>query len=792
MINTQSLDGAWELFGFPQRGSPVNTPADLAAHTPLPAEVPGEAALALSRAGLLPEDLYKGLHMMKLREYEFYEWWYRKVFTLSSPISLRGGVAPQGRGGCAQHRAVLVFEGVDCVAEYYLNGELFGNSSNALIAHEFDITEFLREGENELVIRLASPIEEAADTADSLPAVTRHHFCCMESLRLRRAPSSYGWDIMCRCVTCGLWRGVRLERRGPHRVTQMFLSTLRIDREADKARLRIFYVFETTALREGLRWRLEGFLGESQVPAFALEKVLWFAAGTDEAELEHPQLWWPAGYGEQPLYRVRLSLWQGEKLLCEKWDTLGVRTIKLERTDITTREKPGKFCFYVNGEPILCKGSNWVPLNAFHSRDAARYEKALGMMQDLGCNILRCWGGNVYEDHAFYDLCDQYGILVWQDFTMACNLYPRDEEFYSQLRIEARKVIQKLRQHPSLALWSGDNECDYNYRSAGLDPNRNFATREVLRLEVENHDGTRDYLPSSPYYAPDFIAGLGQPSEDHLWGPRIYYKDKFYTDSHACFVSEMGFHGCPNRESLEKMFTPENVWPEPRPWRGNAEWHLHASCFTAKEGDPWAGRNAMMANQIAEVFGEIPDDLDEFILASQLVQAEAFKFFIETARLRKWERTGVIWWNLLDGWPQISDAIVDWYGGKKLAYHWVKAAQRPLHLMFAEPEGWHIALVAGNDSLQAREGTYRVRDAHSNETLLEGDFSVPANENKTLARLRVCGGEQRLFLIEWTCDGENCRSHYLHGNPPFGSAGWVRTILKDVYVEAQSCCVSTP
>ena len=758
MNTSLSLNGRWELFGFPQRTSPVKTPADLVNHDPLPADVPGEAQLALSEAGLLPADLYRGLNMQQLRPYEFYEWWYRKSFAASPAAE--------------SEKRVLVFEGADCVASYYLNGTLFGQSENALIAHEFDVTGLLREGENELVVRLASPIEEAAARANSIPAVTRPHAMgAMEGLRLRRVPSSHGWDIMCRCVTCGLWRGVRLETRGPHRVTQMYLCTRSVDREANRARLRLFHVFETDALHEGLRYRLEGFLGDAQAPAFVFEKTLWFVAGAEEFDIDNPQLWWPAGYGKQPLYRVRLSLWRGDELLCERWDTLGIRTVKLERTEVTTAEKPGKFQFYVNGEPIMCKGSNWVPLDAFHSRDPGRYEKAVGMLRDIHCNMLRCWGGNVYEDHAFYDLCDRYGILVWQDFTMACNLYPRDEEFFSQMRTEARAVIQKLRQHACIALWSGDNECDYYYRMPGLDdPNRNLATREVLRLEVENHDGERDYLPSSPYYGPEYAAGKGSPSELHLWGPRVYYKDKFYTESSAHFVSEMGFHGCPNRESMEKFLTPEGLWPDnPRPWQGNPEWFLHASCFTATEDGPWAGRNHMMANQIAEVFGEIPDNLDDFIQASQLVQAEAFKFFIEMARLRKWDRSGVIWWNLIDGWPQFSDAVVDWYWGKKLAYHWIKRAQEPLQLMFTEPESWHITLVAGNDSLQARTGSYRVWDAESGETVLEGAFDVPANENKTIARLRVCGGEQKLFLMEWESGGETGRSHYLHGKPPLQS-----------------------
>ncbi|MDR1463948.1 MAG: hypothetical protein LBJ11_01435 [Oscillospiraceae bacterium] len=750
-----SLDGAWELFHFPQRGSPVQTPDQLDDHLVLPAVVPGEAQLDLVRAKVLPEP-YEDQNIRALRPYEFHEWWYRRRFACPPP-----------REG---ERLVLRFAGVDCRADYYLDGVLFGQSDNALIEHEFDVTARLAVGEEHtLVVHIHSPVETAMERAGEAEPTERALEGGYEGLRLRRAPSSYGWDILCRCVTAGLWRSVTLERRGPHRAAQMYLTTRHISRSGEQvsARLRLHYVFETDALADGLSLRLEGFFGGEEDPAFTLDRPVWFVAGAEEFDVPDARLWWPAGYFEEgqdeaALYRVRLTLRRGAEVLCERWEPLGIRTLRLERTDVTTPQQPGNFCFSVNGTPILCKGSNWVPLDAFHSRDAARYDRALALFRESGCNMVRCWGGNVYEDTAFYDLCDRYGILVWQDFSFACARYPRQETFYEDCRREARRVILKFRQHPSLALWSGDNECDCMYTGMGSDPNRNLLTREVLRREAEGLDGERPYLPSSPYLSPDVIAGKGKPSEDHLWGPRDYYKGPFYLNADARFVSEMGYHGCPDRASLEEFLPPEALWP----WRDNPAWITHASDFLGADG-PYAYRVELMAKQIGELFGAVPEELDSFILASQLTQAEAKKFFIETARLRKWERAGILWWNMLDGWPQFSDAVVDWYFRKKLAYDFICRVQRPLCLMMTEPADWHCQLVAGNDSRRERAGHGRCWDAESGETLWEGDFRVPANENITLARIPVRASAQRLLLIEWEAGGEAGRNHYLAGPPPF-------------------------
>jgi beta-mannosidase len=351
-------------------------------------------------------------------------------------------------------------------------------------------------------------------------------------------------------------------------------------------------------------------------------------------------------------------------------------------------------------------------------------------------------------------------MLVWQDFALACSRYPQAPDFLETLRAEALSVVRKLRRHPSIALWCGDNECDMLFR----DPQQNRITREVLPAAVFQADPFRPYLPSSPYMAPQ-VAATGRRElmpEQHLWGPRDYFKSDVYTQHTAHFVSEIGYHGCPNVSSIRRFIDPDHVWP----WQDNDQWITHSTAPAGRD-DERQYRVALMANQIAELFGEVPEELESFVLASQISQAEAKKFFIEMTRLHKWRRTGVIWWNLMDGWPQFSDAIVDYDFGRKLAYPYIQRVQRPLCLMIDEPRDWHVRLIAGNDSRQDAAGEVRVWDADTGETLLAGAFESPANANRELGAIRVSRSEQRLFLIEWTVGGATYGNHYLLGTPPF-------------------------
>jgi len=751
-----SLDGKWKLFYFPQGKYQITHPDQLRTQglTSIEATVPGNVELDLSAKGELPPDLFFADNLAKLKPYELYEWWYQRQFPTPA--------------GVAGRRVELRFRGVDCLATYWLNGKELGETADALIEQRFDVTGKLNPaGPNTLTVRLRSPIIEAAskryDPAYTISAGNTNQ----EAVWIRKPAHSYGWDIMPRAVSAGIWRPVELIVHARHELEDMYFTTLSVD--PGEATLAVSFELSTDlALLPQLRLRVEGHCGES---TFAQVHKLEFSAGRFEIRVRDPRLWWPRGYGDPNLYKVTTQLLQDEKVLASREDQVGIRKIDLIRTEITSIEKPGQFLFRVNGVPILVKGSNWVPADAFHSRDAGRYEKILALFIDLGCNMLRSWGGNVYEDDAFFDICDRNGIMVWQDFSMACAIYPQTPEFLAVLRNEAISVVRKLRNHPSLALWSGDNEADQSYFFSGLDPAHNKITREVLPQVVFQCDPYRPYLPSSPYMAPEVVA-TGKTElmpEDHLWGPRDYFKSTYYTQHTAHFVSEIGYHGCPGLSSIQRFVDEHHVWP----WKDNPQWVFHS---TDMSGNPY--RINLMANQVKELFGEIPDNIQDFILASQVSQAEAKKFFVEMTRLKKWRSTGLIWWNVMDGWPQFSDAIVDYYFNKKLAYYYLRRVQQPVCLMVNEPQDWRVRVVVGNDSREDARGHYRVWDADSGETLLEGDYASKANENLELGSIPVFHSGKRLFLMEWTANGHRYVNHYLQGLPPFSLAQYKSWLSK--------------
>ncbi len=757
-----SLDGKWKLFYFPQGKYQITHPDQLRTQglTPIEASVPGNVELDLSAKGELPSDLFFADNLAKLKPYELYEWWYQREFPTPA--------------GVAGRRVELRFRGVDCLATYWLNGKELGETADALVEQRFDVTGKLNPaGPNTLTVRLRSPIIEAAskryDPAYTISAGKTNQ----EAVWIRKPAHSYGWDIMPRAVSAGIWRPVELIVHARHEIEDMYFTTLSAD--PGEATLAVSYELSTDlALLPQLRLRVEGHCGES---TFTAGSQSWNSAPAGlKSEVRDPRLWWPRGYGDPNLYKVTTQLLQGEKVLASRQDRVGIRKIELIRTEITSIEKPGQFLFKVNGVPILVKGSNWVPADAFHSRDAGRYEKILALFIDLGCNMLRSWGGNVYEDDAFFDLCDRNGIMVWQDFSMACAIYPQTPEFLEVMRQEAMSVVRKLRNHPSLALWSGDNEADQSYFFSGLDPAHNKITREVLPQVVFQCDPYRPYLPSSPYMAPEVIA-TGKTElmpEDHLWGPRDYFKSAYYTQHTAHFVSEIGYHGCPGLSSIQRFVDEHHVWP----WKDNPQWIFHS---TDMSGNPY--RINLMANQVKELFGEIPDNIQDFILASQVSQAEAKKFFVEMTRLKKWRSTGLIWWNVMDGWPQFSDAIVDYYFNKKLAYYYIRRVQQPVCLMVDEPQDWRVRVVAGNDSREDARGHYRVWDADSGETLLEGDYASKANENLELGSIPVFHSGKRLFLMEWTANGHRYVNHYLQGMPPFTLAQYKSWLVKIAALE---------
>ncbi len=756
-----SLNGKWSLKFFPQPPAAVMTPDEAAAidGTTIEAVVPGNVEIDLERAGLIADPMI-GNNIYTLRKWEGYQWCFKKTF--------KGPEIKEGQ------RVILCFAGLDTFAEIYLNGEKVGSAANMLIEHEYDVTALL-QAENNLEVIIRSSVLEAQKYF--LGTLSIGNFSNEESAYVRRAPSTYGWDIMPRLVSAGLWRDVTLKIENPVSIMDAHWMTYSMDKDARKASL---YLYLQTRMPfeafDNVKVKLT--LLRSGKIVFEQEHLLRKAADYLDFVLDNVDFWWPRGYGEPALYDAIVQLVDCKT--GEVYDSdsrrIGIRMVELDIDDVNLPDKPGRFQFVVNGVPVFAKGTNWVPLDALHSRDASHYEKAVGLMTEMNCNIVRCWGGNVYEDHKFFDLCDENGIMVWQDFAMGCGNYSQRDDFASMIEEETLSVVRKLRSHPSLVLWSGNNEDDQSMvwgrlRNFKLDPNRDRVSRETIARVVYEMDPTRPYLPSSPYYSPRIVEqGNGDEflPENHLWGPRGYYKADYYVKNPSQFISEIGYHGCPNMETLKKMFTPEcvNPWLNGELGMWNDEWQTKANRIYDDKFQ--GGRNDLMTNQVKTIFGEIPAKLEDFIFASQSVQAEAMKYFVERWRGGRPYRTGIIWWNIRDGWPLLSDAISDYYGGKKRAFFYLQNVHTDVCCLITDdgPNSKYYYLRADNQTLADADGEVEVIDAESGKTIYSGEFTAAANTSTLIKKIPARKG-QGMLLIRYKLAGGDYANHYLYGEPPY-------------------------
>ena len=785
--NVVSLNGDWNLQGWPtpERGS-VRTLEDVPApEVSVPAKVPGCYELDLCAARLLPNLFYANNHYA-VRKYEGHQWLYSRTFAL--------GKVP------ADEKAVLAFDGLDTLCDIFVNGKKVGEAADMFIPHEFDVTKAVKEGENEIAVLFRAPIVES-QFADIAPIGDANSSAELEGFR--KPAHMIGWDILPRFVSAGIFRDVRLVVRKPERIRDFFCAQTEIDPEKRTAS----YLLDL---------RLEGSfrrLGHSAVEVTVSRKgktvlrrrtevVHW--APRIHFGLANADLWWPQGFGEPALYDVKVE-WKDletSSVLAEKAFRFGVRKIEFTLADyeIATK-KPGEMLFTVNGKPCFIRGTSWVPVDALHCRDRDRIIPTLELIREANCNMIRVWGGGLYEPELFWDWCDENGVMVWQDFCFACTQYAQNNSsFHELVKKETAEVVKRLRNHASLAIYCGNNENDAVFwmgvwRNHGADPNRDVISRRLLPEIVREFDPTHPYLPSSPFVNKGVFDGKMRSVEGHYY--RRWWKGALFTDTHEKFYSELGLHGCPSAESVREMFSPDCHEPFTSPKEMNRMWKVryvpydpddYLSCELApgeppvgtcdfndqwvkrgvcvfeeraKERSKYSGcRNHRMVLQMHMLFGDIPSDLETFSLESQAAQAEGMKFLVEHCRSRKFaKKTGMTWWNMRDGWPIISDAVVDYYGRKKLAYGYISRAQRNVLVMV--DENGDVLVV--NDLLRPVGGHAVLTDAESGKTYFDGDFACGANAVAKAGAVKLSG--QGVVKIRYTVDGETFDSHYLYGGP---------------------------
>jgi beta-mannosidase len=622
---------AWSMYAGAERDILGTAMYDDAAKW-RPATVPGNVQSDLFKLGIL-EDPYYADNTDHYRWIEEADFWYR-VKTPQFEIK-------------EQQQAILNFAGLDCFATIWINGKQVGSCQNMFIPYRLDVTNLLSsKGGDEIVIRLASttdePVVSHRDPNDYPP---------LRRTRTRKAQMSYAWDIAPRLVTVGIWRPVTLEIIDKVSVLHAGARTLAI--KDDVAKMEFVATVDWHCQPQETTISVN-FMGQT------LSEKVELCGGINDVvipfEIKNPNLWWPRGEGEQHLYEFTFTV--GEELDFKK----GKFGVCLIETEEKPREDGGlTFCFKINSRKIFIKGFNWTPSDALFAQSDNRVEKLVDIAAAANANMLRVWGGGIYEKESFLDLCDERGLLVWQDFMFACSRYPQDNAFVATVKEEVTSVVRAYRGHVSLAAWAGDNENDALFSpEAG-----SLLSREHIPAVLAKLDPKRIYLPSSPF------SKLGEDPNDkrfgdaHLWRHTTRHDDPFYYEPAPNLVSEIGKISFPSQKTIDSFMPKEQQWPLDSPL-----WNFHGS-----DNVRWGVfRNIKHILQGLKAYG-IPElkTLNEVIETTQQIQAEACVFWIEKYASYP-NNGGIIIWNLCDCWPQVSDAVISYDLEPKLAYYAISKA----------------------------------------------------------------------------------------------------------------------
>ena len=499
MATTLNLNGKWKVLALPlsAKGETGLRKLKQTRGGWLEARVPGEIHLDLKRADKMLEPL-ESTNAPRCRWPEKKSWWYRTPLNASASL-------------LAHERIELIFDGLDLYAQVFLNGKLAGEAKNAFVPAVFDAKPFIKRGRNDLIVRLTAGTELTGQETKPIrytktDPFKNRYFDAMG--QLRKAQFSYGWDWVDSLPNIGIWRGVRIEGRSGVALHDLRLDTAFHGKEvylemtavlenlhpwSDRACVLELIIAPPGGKRIRRRYTVNAQIGRSSVHA-------WI-------EIPHAQLWWPNGMGDQPLYHVTARVIHAGAASDSREFDIGLRTVDIDRSSIASGGS--RFCVRVNGEDVFCKGGNWIPCDAIMARaDAKRYQALISEAAYANVNMLRVWGGGIYEDDAFYDACNRSGILVWQDFMYACSEYPDDHEAFRDVaRSEAEAVIVRLRHHACIALWCGNNENNELFaywnrgKTFGKEKMKIGGMRlynQVLPDACRSLDPNRPYWPGSP------------------------------------------------------------------------------------------------------------------------------------------------------------------------------------------------------------------------------------------------------------------------------------------------------
>jgi len=626
------------------------------------ARVPGTIHTDLLENNLISDPFY-ACNEKDLQWIETKDWEYKTVFQAEENM-------------LKNEHVELVFEGLDTYAKVYLNDSLVITADNMFCRWKADVKEYLKSGDNDLRVVFESAVAKGKQNAAKLNYILPGE----EKVFVRKAQYQFGWDWGPRLVTCGIWRPVYIESWSDAKIDNVNVVQNSVSKELAKL------TFMTTIISSDKEGGSEIKIEDETTGLVYASKKINLEKGNNNVALNftisNPELWWTNGLGNAYLYHFAVKLYNGKKVLDESLVHTGLRAIEV----VNKKDDIGEsFYFKLNGVPVFIKGANYIPQDNFIPRVKTEdYKEVILQAKESNFNMLRVWGGGIYENELFYDLCDENGILVWQDLMFACAMYPGDSAFVENVKTEVQQNVIRLRNHPCLAIWCGNNEIEEGWNNWGWQKQYKYSISDSSEIwnnyqklfgkvipEIINVDDSgRFYWPSSPKYGWGRDQSLTD-GDSHYWG--VWWgMEPFenYTKKVGRFASEYGFQAFPEKSTVQKISKQD-------------DWTLDSETMKCHQKHP-TGYETIKTYMQREY--KVPANMDDYIYVSQLLQAYGIKTAIEAYRNAKPRCMGSLYWQFNDCWPVVSWSGLDYYHNKKALQFFVKKAYNDILVTLTDNE----------------------------------------------------------------------------------------------------------
>jgi beta-mannosidase len=651
------------------------------------ATVPGDVHVDLIAAGKIPEPLV-GLNSIQCEWIEERSWWYKRTFATESEW-------------LAADVVELELNGLDCMADVFLNGSYLGRHPSAFRPFICDVKELLRlEEENVLVVRLTSGLEHLSqgEISDVSPWVSGERVGRRGDKRrvyIRKPQYSWGWDWNPRVPTCGITGNVVIRSLKTAVIRDVYATTRREEGVC----------IDLQVTLESLDWigtadgEITVKITDEDGNSFESTKDVFLRSGLNfvpfTIELDRPRLWWPNGMGEQHLYTIEVKAdVEGEDIVYPSF-RYGARTVELDQAPLNQEER--LFAIVINGVRVYCRGGNWVPADSIYGRASdERYRYLVKEAVEANFTMLRVWGGGLYEKDVFYESCDQEGILVWQDFMFACAAYPDHLEWFAdEVRKEAECQVTRLRNHACVALWSGSNENNWGFRDWWNEETKGGARtyNKILPSIIQAKSPHIPYWNGSPYGGDD--PNSAKIGNRHHWHDCMMNEDmekritpEEYDKVDPKFISEYGYIGPCGLETTLRYLDGE-----PLDRQGEA-WQHHNNTFE---------KDTVVAG-IQKHYADLDDmEIEDYLFYAGLCQGMMYEYSLDSFRSRL-NNSGGLFWMYNDCWGEVGWTIIDYYLKRKISYNFVCRANAPRRLILRERDG-EVQVTLANDTPQAISGT---------------------------------------------------------------------------------------